>query len=86
VEGESITTDPASPGVEAARRIRAVVTIEALNPETGVVTVKDARGKQHLIGDVEPAKMKGVMVGQKAVIVFTEAMALTLEKQAQPAQ
>jgi hypothetical protein len=39
-----------------------------------------------LIGDVEPEKMAGVKVGQTAVVVFTQAMALTLEKKAQPAQ
>ena len=85
-EGDSVSADTANPGVDATRVIRAVVTIEQMNPETGVVTVKDSRGKEHVIGGVEPAKMVGVKVGQKAVIVFTEAMALTLEKQAKPAQ
>jgi hypothetical protein len=86
LEGRSVTADPANPGVEAARVIRAVVTIEQLNPATGVVVVKDSRGKQHTIGDVEPAKLSGVKVGQQAVIVFSEAMALTLQKQSGPAQ
>jgi len=86
MEGSAVSDDMANPSVETARRIRAVVTIEQLNPETGVVVVKDSRGKQHTIGDVEPAKMNGVKVGQQAVMVFTQAMALTLQKQAKPAQ
>ena len=50
------------------------------------MVIKDSRGKVHMIGDVEPEKMTGVKVGQTAVIVFTEAMALTLEKKAKAAQ
>jgi hypothetical protein len=86
MEGKSVSSDAANPGIDTARVIRAVVTIEALNPETGVVGVKDSRGKEHTIGDVEAAKMAGVKIGQTAVVVFTEAMALTLEKVAKPAQ
>jgi hypothetical protein len=86
MQGKSISGDAANPGFDTARVIRAVVTIEALNPETGVVVVKDSRGKEHSIGDVEAGKMAGVKVGQTAVVVFTEAMALTLQKEAKPAQ
>jgi hypothetical protein len=86
LQGKSVSGDTASPGVDAARVIRAVVTIEALNPDKGVVVVKDSRGKEHFIGGVEPEKMAGVKVGQTAVVVFTEAMALTLEKKAKVAQ
>ena len=60
--------------------IRAVVTIEGMNRELGTVTIKDSRGKLHLIGDVEAEKMEGVTLGQTAVMVYTEALALTLEK------
>jgi hypothetical protein len=63
------------------RIIRAVVTIEDMNPELGTVTIKDSRGMFHLVGDVEPEKMEGVEAGQTAVIVFAEALALSLQKQ-----
>jgi hypothetical protein len=86
MEGKAVSADAAHPGVESARVIRAVVTIEALDPEARTVVIKDSRGKVHLIGDVEPEKMVGVKVGQNAVVVFTQAMALTLEKKAKPAQ
>lgn len=86
MQGKSVSADAAAPGVEGARVIRAVVTIEELNAEAGTVVIKDSRGKVHMIGDVEPEKMVGVKVGQTAVVVFTEAMALTLEKKAQAAQ
>jgi len=86
MQGKSLSADAAHPGVESARVIRAVVTIEELNAEAGTVVIKDSRGKVHMIGDVEPEKMAGVKVGQTAVVVFTQAMALTLEKKAQAAQ
>ena len=86
MQGKTVSADAALPGVESARVIRAVVTIEELNAEAGTVVIKDSRGKVHMIGDVEPEKMAGVKVGQTAVVVFTEAMALTLEKKAQAAQ
>lgn len=86
MQGKSVSADAAAPGVEGARVIRAVVTIEELNAEAGTVVIKDSRGKVHMIGDVEPEKMVGVKIGQTAVVVFTEAMALTLEKKAKEVQ
>ena len=81
LEESGASDDPDLPGVAGARIIRAVVTIEGMNREFGVVTVKDSRGKVHMIGDVEPEKMEGVSLGQTLVLVYTEAMAMSLEKQ-----
>jgi hypothetical protein len=77
---EVVSDDASQPGIADMRVIRAVVTIEGLNREFGTVTVKDSRGKLHIIGDVEPEKMEGVTLGQTAVMVFSQAMALTLQK------
>ena len=63
-----------------ARIIRAVCTIEGLNRELGLVTIKDSRGKLHVISDVEPEKMEGVTLGQTIVMVYAQAMALSLER------
>jgi hypothetical protein len=43
------------------------------------VVIKDPRGKVHVIADVEAEKMEGVTLGQTVVMVFTEALALSLE-------
>ena len=86
VEEAGISQDGAAPGIGGARIIRAVSTIEGMNRELGTVTIKDSRGKLHLIGDVEPEKMDGVTLGQTIVIVYAEALALTLEKKAAAAQ
>jgi hypothetical protein len=50
-----------------------------MNRLLGTVTVMDPRGKAHVIADVEPEKMAGVTLGQTIVLVYTEAIAMTLE-------
>jgi hypothetical protein len=51
-----------------------------MNRALGTVTLKDSRGKLHLIGDVEPEKMAGVNLGDTVVVIYREALALSLEK------
>lgn len=75
-----ISEDATHPGAAGARAVRAVVTIEGLNRALGTVTVMDARGKLHLIADVEPEKIENAQIGQTAVLVFTEALVLSLQK------
>ncbi len=74
-----VSDDANHPGVGAARVIRAVCTIEGLNRILGTVVIKDPRGKVHVIGEVEPEKMEGVTLGQTLVVVYAEALALSLE-------
>ncbi|MEP5763267.1 MAG: hypothetical protein ABJ308_01670 [Halieaceae bacterium] len=68
------------PGVAGMRVIKAVCTIEGMNRVAGTVMIEDPRGKYHLIGDVAPEKFKGRMLGETVIIVYSEAVALTLEK------
>jgi hypothetical protein len=68
-----------TPMIGQARMIRAVCTIEGMNRLLGTVTLLDSNGKAHVIGDVEPEKMAGVTLGQTVVVVYEEALALTLE-------
>ena len=70
------------PGVAGMRVIRAVCSIEGMNRVTRTVMIEDPRGKYHLIGDVDPARMMGLTLGTRVIIVYTEALALSLEKQA----
>jgi hypothetical protein len=79
VKEAGVADDENHPGVGAARVIRAVCTIEGLNRILGTVVIKDPRGKVHVIGDVEPEKMEGVTLGQTLVVVYAEALALSLE-------
>ncbi len=86
VEEAAVSAEGEPASIGGARVIRAVCTIEGMNRELGIVTIKDPRGKLHLIGDVEPEKMEGVTLGQTVVMVYAEAMALTLEKKMAAAQ
>jgi hypothetical protein len=69
------------PGAAVGRSIRAVCTIEGMNRITRTVMLKDPDGDFHIIDDVDPAKMAGVSLGDTIIVTYTEAFALTLEKQ-----
>lgn len=69
-----------TPMAGGARLIRAVCTVEGMNRLLGTVTILDPRGRAHVIGDVEPEKMTGVTLGQTIVVVYREALALSLEQ------
>ena len=68
------------PGVAGMRVIRAVCTIEGMNRVTRTAMIQDPRGKYHLITDVDPARMEGVTLGTTIIMVYSQAVALTLEK------
>jgi hypothetical protein len=68
------------PGGAVARIIRAVCTIEGMNRITRTVTIQDARGMVHVIGDVQMESFSLLTLGQKVIITYTEAVALTLQK------
>ena len=80
LEQAAMSGEGEQPGLGGAQIIRAVCTIEGLNRVLGTATIMDSRGKLHIIGDVEPEKMEGVTLGQTVVMVYTQAMALTLEQ------
>ena len=62
-----------------ARLVRAVCTIEAMD-SAGNVTIKDARGRMHTIGGVEIDKLDNVRLGDSVVVVFTEALVMSLKE------
>ncbi len=68
------------PLVGAARQIRAVCSIEAADRDAGYIMVKDSRGKLHTITDIEREKFEGVTLGDTIVIVYSEALAVGIEK------
>jgi hypothetical protein len=80
VDGAMVAGLEDTPGVAGMRVIKAVCTIEGMNRVAGTVMVKDPRGKYHLIGDVERERFEGRMLGDTIILVYTEAVALSLEK------
>ena len=63
----------------AARLIRAVCSIEAMD-RNGNVMIQDARGRMHTVGGVETDKLDNVRLGDTVVVVFTEALVLSLKE------
>ena len=80
LEDGVIDENPAHPAVGAARQVRAVCSIEAFDAEAGFVMIKDSRGKMHTIGGIPAAKFEGVSLGEDMVVVYTEALALAMQK------
>lgn len=71
---------PEHPAVGVARQVRAVVTVEAIDADAGFIMIKDSRGKMHTIGGIPRAKLEPVELGEMAVVVYTEALAIGLQK------
>ena len=81
LDAGAVATADMEPGAAVGRSIRAVCTIEGMNRITRTVMLKDPDGDFHIIDDVDPAKMAGVSLGDTIIVTYTEAFALTLEKQ-----
>lgn len=80
LDAAAIAKTDMPPGAAVGLAVRAVCTIEGMNRATQTVTVLDPRGRFHIIGDVDPAKMTGVALGDTVIITYSQAVALTLEK------
>lgn len=80
LDGSALADSSMAPGAVVGRVVRAVCTIEGMNRVSRTVVIKDPRGQFHVIGDVEPAKMDGVALGDPVIVTYSEAIALTLEK------
>jgi hypothetical protein len=73
------TSDSDLTAAGAARLVRAVCTIEAMD-RAGNVVIRDARGRMHTVGGVELEKLDNVRLGDTVVVVFTEALVLSLKE------
>lgn len=74
------TVEPGQQTVEASHIVRAVVTVAGLAKAGGGIVVMDSRNMMHLIAGVEPEKFGDLKEGQKIVVVFAQALVLSLEK------
>lgn len=73
------TDDSELTAAGAARLVRAVCSIEAMD-RNGNVVIKDARGRMHTVGGVELDKLADVRLGDTVVVIFTEALVLSLKE------
>ncbi|HXI73232.1 MAG TPA: hypothetical protein VNN22_23075 [Verrucomicrobiae bacterium] len=63
-----------------ARRLKVVTTVEALNRPEQTVTVKGPLGRYFTARVADPERLTKVHIGETIVIVYTEALALSLNK------
>ena len=69
----------APPAAHSWRRVRALVTIEAMDRAAQTVTVKGPRGRYFTTRVADPSRFDQVQVGDTIVLVFTEASAISLK-------
>lgn len=69
-----------APAGGVARRLKVVTTIEALDRRDETVTVKGPLGRYLTVRVADPERLTKVRIGETIVIVYTEALALSLEK------
>ena len=75
-----------APAGGVARQFKVVTTIEALDRRDETVTVKGPLGRYLTARVAVPDRLTQVHIGETVVIVYTEALALSLEKVAKPAE
>lgn len=69
-----------TPAGGIARRFKVVTTIEALDRRNQTVTVKGPMGRYLTARVADPERLTKVHIGETIVIVYTEAVVLSLEK------
>jgi hypothetical protein len=79
METSSRAGSEASPEAHDTRRIRAVVTIEALNRTAQTLTVKGPRGKYFVAKVADPSRFERVKIGDTILMTFTESTAISLK-------
>lgn len=68
------------PGAVVVETLVVISTIEKIDLEKNLVTLKDAKGKSHTIALRQPENLKKVVVGDRVVITYTEAVAILVTK------
>jgi Cu/Ag efflux protein CusF len=70
-----------SPAAGGLRRFKVVTTIEGLDRPTQTVTVKGPMGRYLTARVADPSRLTQVRIGDTVVITYTEALAISLEKE-----
>lgn len=82
--GTKVGAATAKPGEKPAgvfaRETTVTVTITAIDEKASTVTFKEPKGNTRTIKVKDPAKLKGVKVGDQVELTFTQAIALSVEK------
>lgn len=74
------------PGASMGRQTTVVATVVGLDKKKGTVTLKGADGKVVTVAAREPRRLEQVKVGDLIEAVYTEAVAISVEKPEKPAK
>jgi hypothetical protein len=74
------TGTDAAPAAYDSRRVRAVVTIQAMDKSAQTVTSKARAGRYYTARVDDPSRLEKVRVGDSILMTFTEATAVSLKK------
>jgi hypothetical protein len=69
------------PGIATGRQIRAIANVVAINKKQQTVTLKGPRGNQVEILVEDPKQFERVKKGDQVQVVYTEAVAVSVEAQ-----
>src|SRR5262249_39982965 len=80
LDAEGKASPDQAPAAGGVRKLRVVTTIEGLDRPTQTVTVKGPRGHYLTARVKDPSRLTQAHIGDHVVIVYTEALVVSLEK------
>jgi hypothetical protein len=72
--------DGTTPAAGGLRRFKVVTTVEGVDLSTETITIKGPRGKFATIHVPKSPNLSQVKLGEKIIVTYTEALAISLEK------
>jgi hypothetical protein len=67
------------PGGAVGRKVTAFATVVAVNPKTQFVTLRGPLGNEYDLQVLDPAQLKAVTKGDEVEVVYTEALAVSVQ-------
>jgi hypothetical protein len=67
------------PGGAVGRKVTAFATVVAVNPKTQFVTLRGPLGNEYDLQVLDPAQLKAVTKGDEVEVVYTEAIAVSVQ-------
>lgn len=69
----------AKPGGAVGRKVTAIATVTAVNTKKQFVTLRGPLGNEYDVQVLDPAQLKAVKKGDEVEVVYTEALAISVE-------
>ena len=76
----NIASEEMPPGASAGVVVRAVVTVEVINKDGKLVTIKGPKGKYLTLPVEDTALLEDLEVGEVVILTYAEAVALSIQK------